>query len=267
MIVMYGISIHAAQEGCDPCCYYCLYGGRDFNPRSPRGLRPVPVMSDSKLSLFQSTQPKRAATVASTWSSCAAIGFQSTQPKRAATMGMPTAQLAYSEISIHAARVGCDRFSFASKNNLKRFQSTQPEWAATCAAKATSSSFSFISIHAARVGCDADVWQATNLQYSISIHAARVGCDNTTGGVYVYNSLFQSTQPEWAATGKSTKGGIHNAISIHAARVGCDGDKVFTDNVIGISIHAARVGCDISHPRRSRGIAYFNPRSPSGLRL
>ena len=36
------ISIHAAQEGCDILIYvFNTFYGRNFNPRSPRGLRPM----------------------------------------------------------------------------------------------------------------------------------------------------------------------------------------------------------------------------------
>ncbi len=79
-------------------------------------------------------------------------------------------------ISIHAARVGCDDGFI--------FLLVQRE---------------MISIHAARVGCDAAATTTVKITLSISIHAARVGCDNSAGAT------------------------ISRAdISIHAARVGCD---------------------------------------------
>ena len=57
----------------------------DFNPRSPRGLRQVWAALDERLIEFQSTQPKRAATA------------------RALKGGANVEQ-----ISIHAAQEGCD---------------------------------------------------------------------------------------------------------------------------------------------------------------
>ena len=82
------------------------------------------------------------------------------------------------KISIHAARVGCDRKHGGYLTNEK-----------------------IISIHAARVGCDNQLRRNTAYQYdfnprspsglrqrlrwrlfltnNISIHAARVGCDGT----------------------------------------------------------------------------------------
>ena len=83
--LLYGvISIHAAQEGCDSCIISAKVVKIDFNPRSPRGLRrtrsdfssikpyfnprsprglrPLQPTGRKPLKLFQSTQPKRAAT-------------------------------------------------------------------------------------------------------------------------------------------------------------------------------------------------------------
>ncbi len=144
------------------------------------------------------------------------------------------------------------------------FQSTQPEWAATQSrhAKIFGSNFNPrspsglrlqakkpsgmvlpISIHAARVGCDTsdcDWWPFI----AISIHAARVGCDSKRLYHFCRRRLFQSTQPEWAATTPSEP----NALSVL------------------ISIHAARVGCDQTVCTECSRKCHFNPRSPSGLR-
>ena len=80
------ISIHAAQVGCDDMYHaYKALGGNDFNPRSPSGLRPA---------CFAYT--------------CFALVFQSTQPKWAATLKLEI-KYSYGYISIHAAQVGCDK--------------------------------------------------------------------------------------------------------------------------------------------------------------
>ena len=57
------ISIHAAQEGCDQIVPVTVCVVIDFNPRSPRGLRQRWDFIGVKHFEFQSTQPKRAATV------------------------------------------------------------------------------------------------------------------------------------------------------------------------------------------------------------
>ena len=101
-------------------------------------------------------------------------------------------------------------------------------------------------------------------------------------------NIFQSTQPEWAATRRNKLRKAAKTISIHAARVGCDDfvckklDEVKIsihaarvgcdlicakyEEVEDISIHAARVGCDVTAKSGCCFSKYFNPRSPSGLR-
>ena len=123
-----------------------------FNPRSPNGLR----LTDGGLTLevgtFQSTQPEWAATRGNLLT-VTVDAFQSTQPEWAATDDIDNFLLGVL-ISIHAARMGCDRgqegrrhdyrqnFNPRSPNGLRpeelvqvvsdaEFQSTQPEWAAT----------------------------------------------------------------------------------------------------------------------------------------
>ena len=153
----------------------CHLTQKYFNPRSPRGLRPVTVHILMIMVQFQSTQPKRAATAQGL--------FIATDIS----------------ISIHAAQEGCDWCS-RKRNTV----------------------LSYISIHAAQEGCDPasgrrninsayfnprsprglrqeDVTKFTAVK-NISIHAAQEGCDY--GGIrreYVCN-LFQSTQPKRAAT-------------------------------------------------------------------
>ena len=57
------ISIHAAQEGCDQMLNFKNSSISYFNPRSPRGLRLLVCFLVFVHPKFQSTQPKRAATV------------------------------------------------------------------------------------------------------------------------------------------------------------------------------------------------------------
>ena len=57
------ISIHAPREGCDGICDWLGVAWQgDFNPRTPRGVRPVLHDVVSVLVLFQSTHPARGAT-------------------------------------------------------------------------------------------------------------------------------------------------------------------------------------------------------------
>ena len=100
------ISIHAAQEGCD-CITDCRwYTQADFNPRSPRGLRPARTPMNLPLHIFQSTQPKRAAT----WSDVDDM-LRNLISIHAAQEGCDTHAAINGKavkISIHAAQEGCD---------------------------------------------------------------------------------------------------------------------------------------------------------------
>ena len=49
-----------------------------------------------------------------------------------------------------------------------------------------------------------------------------MGCDIALAKEISKALIFQSTQPEWAATGVCSRDRIVKQISIHAARVGCD---------------------------------------------
>ena len=83
----------------------------DFNPRSPRGLRLVVREGRTNIYLFQSTQPKRAATKNKQRITNLKYSFQSTQPKRAATF-KDLLKDNKQAISIHAAQEGCDFYVF-----------------------------------------------------------------------------------------------------------------------------------------------------------
>ena len=122
------------------------------------------------------------------------------------------------------------------------FQSTQPEWAATLKQKYLYQ-LELISIHAARMGCDKPNgrrwrdFQDFNPRSPNGLRQDRVEADSVTthfnprspnGLRLAISSLaavvakFQSTQPEWAATGKDNVILLDINISIHAARMGCD---------------------------------------------
>ena len=72
-----------------------------------------------------------------------------------------------------------------------------------------------------------------------------MGCDGCAQTKWQTVLLFQSTQPEWAATVTPQNIEIMQGISIHAARMGCDGKVVRDMGYSFISIHAARMGCDL----------------------
>ena len=138
------ISIHAAQEGCDYSAALYFVHSRHFNPRSPRGLRPLLPRSVIVTALFQSTQPKRAATEIQLVILILFMQFQSTQPKRAATKSAGK-QRRRIFISIHAAQEGCDQNAIKRTPRRLEFQSTQPKRAATSSSIKPSQKFIFQS--------------------------------------------------------------------------------------------------------------------------
>ena len=196
-----------------------------FNPRTPRGVRPVPSPTG--------------------WAS---LKFQSTHPARGATLPLFPRDRIARAISIHAPREGCDRpcctsetgrryFNprtprgvrrryFPSPSAAGRFQSTHPARGATPACPVEAQGVeSFQSTHPAR-GATICHWSTDNLDITISIHAPREGCDS----------------PQMHA------GPPLLAISIHAPREGCDSPQMHAGPpLLAISIHAPREGCDISY--------------------
>ena len=215
---------------------------RDFNPRTPRGVR-----------LFKTTY------------TTPDVSFQSTHPARGATVLIARPGI-HPLISIHAPREGCDRRSgrrFPCRRNFNprtprgvrhraigawqaelEFQSTHPARGAT-PSKIGDRGHNRISIHAPREGCDAQLRPQSEGHIVISIHAPREGCDLDT-----------------------SRGCTQGGISIHAPREGCDRERARSVGgggdfnprtprgvrpqdgaqrfpVIIISIHAPREGCDV----------------------
>ena len=133
--------------------YFSLTYNHNFNPRTPRGVRPGCLADGAHDSKFQSTHPARGATIA-------ARNFAN------AIM-----------ISIHAPREGCDPFMLSGYTEEDYgFQSTHPARGATGYGNVLSVSRSgFQSTHPAR-GATA-LSAAVLLHPLISIHAPREGCD------------------------------------------------------------------------------------------
>ena len=100
-----------------------------------------------------------------------------------------------------------------------------------------------ISIHAPRVGCDvhARIACATfpyfNPRTPRGVRRSEINANEKA-------NLFQSTHPAWGATHRRRRFGRYMDISIHAPRVGCDYKKIV----------------------KRRKSAYFNPRTPRGVR-
>ena len=123
-----------------------------FNPRSPDGERLGSAHVSIFPQIFQSTLP----------------GWGATRPRGCIGADSP--------ISIHAPRIGSDKFDCVVASG--------PAW---------------ISIHAPRMGSDRPSCEKRPL-YEISIHAPRMGSDAGSYGSRLPGRIFQSTLPGWGAT-------------------------------------------------------------------
>ena len=146
-----GISIHAPREGCDKTFLIKRCYNKNFNPRTPRGVR-------------QFHQPSYSATG----------GFQSTHPARGATSTSNSSR-ARIAISIHAPREGCDKDTLISVKLTNAFQSTHPARGATGFKRVLVVAPKFQSTHPARGATEED--EEDDDDEEISIHAPREGCD------------------------------------------------------------------------------------------
>ena len=107
------------------------YRRKDFNPRSPRGERPVKQRESSRLGKrFQSTLPAGGATFYCFYVCCSF------------------------DISIHAPRGGSDHNKPCNGRHSKLFQSTLPAGGATLVLCRMADIDTEISIHAPRGGSD-----------------------------------------------------------------------------------------------------------------
>ena len=160
------ISIHAAQEGCDR----------------------LPAMQTINGPLFQSTQPKRAATIGYNRRSntyCISI--------HAAQEGCDSKNLDNFVksccISIHAAQEGCDLLLLHLPILSVDFNPRSPRGLRPTFSIQTPL-YEYISIHAAQEGCDRAFLSDILLQTVISIHAAQEGCDSIRINCNYYSFYF-----------------------------------------------------------------------------
>ena len=124
-----GVSIHAAQAGCDRSVYFWLCGSLRFNSRSPSGLRLTCTQTTYNVKCFNSRSPS---------------GL-----RQASHLPLCTTIL----VSIHAAQAGCDTDPPPMTEADIVFQFTQPKRAATEDAVRLCHRPP-VSIHAAQAGCD-----------------------------------------------------------------------------------------------------------------
>ena len=212
---------------------------KNFNPRTPCGVRHGTAEETVYAWSFQSTHPLRGATLAAKDAKIAEQ-FQSTHPLRGATSACCSALFGES-ISIHAPLAGCD----CVQDDM-------------CYNKG-------ISIHAPLAGCD-QARKASNCSFVQfqSTHPLR-------GATWISSrpharALFQSTHPLRGATAPFLCGLGGVRISIHAPLAGCD--RPIPLRSWWRSNFNPRTPCGVRHGAAIiRGWPMnFNPRTPCGVR-
>ena len=101
------ISIHAPREGCDRISVFLLGGFTNFNPRTPRGVRPSYCCQFQAYQCISIHAPREGCDLVSDGAEVLRAIFQSTHPARGAT-GRGSSRRYFPGISIHAPREGCD---------------------------------------------------------------------------------------------------------------------------------------------------------------
>ncbi len=122
------ISIHALREERDCRRIGYIQPFRDFNPRAPRGARPLRRPSLAATWQFQSTRSARSATSKIKIESKDAVKFQSTRSARSATIYNSPARIP-TVISIHALREERDSFRSLRVPLLRYFNPRAPRGA------------------------------------------------------------------------------------------------------------------------------------------
>ena len=281
------ISIHVPREGHDPIALRLLIGAIYFNPRAPRGARPIPGRRDIKLNGDFNPRAPRGA--------------------RRVTNRLITRILNFNPRAPRGARP----ISARQQNDAELFQSTCPARGTTAECGSTiSARQQFQSTCPARGTTQTKHNQV--VMRSISIHVPREGHDHRHqyrgGETLKFQStcpargtthrtetldrrdLFQSTcpargttninillikqagyfnprAPRGARPGDATVDGSDTGISIHVPREGHDiAMNLLKEMIFNISIHVPREGHDSLQLGSRMMPSYFNPRAPRGAR-
>ena len=283
------ISIHAPREGCDQSVHKTYITPTDFNPRTPRGVRPGSAPASAARWTFQSTHPARGATlqghqrdprdrisIHAPREGCdslfpekqppAEYKFQSTHPARGATKCGHVFLLSLVYFNPRTPRGVRHPVPLCLHLHRLEFQSTHPARGAT-AGRPRSAARAAISIHAPREGCDAERDGGPHAAHEFqSTHPAR-GATRLLPRPGARQDYFNPRTPRGVRLLVAVVGPGRLNISIHAPREGCDTDfrAVRVQKFQFQSTHPARGATDstIRYPGDS---VNFNPRTPRGVR-
>ena len=260
------ISIHAPREGCDRPHRSCRpRPPPDFNPRTPRGVRPMSSLSRSRASLHFNPRTQRGVRPVPSPTGWASLKFQSTHPARGATPRRMV-QNRHGAISIHAPREGCDvQIGRRAQDDAKHFNPRTPRGVRPLIMDA------FIANANFNPRTPRGVRRTTGVNLGIpqrfqSTHPARGATIGIPAGhnplLYFNPRTPRGVRPTsaWPLTGPSI------FQSTHPAR-GATLPLFPRDRIArAISIHAPREGCDRPCCTSETGRRYFNPRTPRGVR-
>ncbi len=238
------------------CCY--------FNPRTPRGVRLVPVSPFSPCGPISIHAPLAGCDQSSVLTTSPSANFNPRTPRGVRRHAKPNSIL-ISTISIHAPLAGCDGAKPRVISTACSFQSTHPSRGATGMLVGLSV-LGGISIHAPLAGCD-------HIRHPAS---PRSGYFNprTPRGVRLVEAFLDRARKDF---NPRTPRGVRQKhpdilakcclISIHAPLAGCDVPDGGDDPKGVISIHAPLAGCDGLYRPLAPSGCNFNPRTPRGVRL
>ena len=192
------ISIHAPREGCDQAGVLAVHLKLHFNPRTPRGVRPLVPLFPGLLGLISIHAPREGCDHPQAPFHPAGGDFNPRTP-RGVRPGRCSWNQSTRTISIHAPREGCDAGGSGEVVPRTLFQSTHPARGATRHYRWVYSRWSDFNPRTPR-GVRRSYLLCIKALITISIHAPREGCDATRWQTGARKSLFQSTHPARGAT-------------------------------------------------------------------
>ena len=199
--VTVAISIHAPLAGCDHRRKRPHFPARDFNPRTPCGVRLLSALICAPLNLISIHAPLAGCDLMPPYNRYSPRDISIHAPLVGCDSGgfrLPFRII----ISIHAPLAGCDcRFTLGSCRSSISIHAPlagcDAEWAGFTTVGQC------ISIHAPLAGCDRDADAVQDQQERISIHAPLAGCDPVIALSQLSRPEFQSTHPLRGATASS----------------------------------------------------------------
>ena len=191
------ISIHAARVGCDSALHVPLVMLHNFNPRSPSGLRPASLASSFILFNFNPRSPSGLRHL-NILQDCPLMVISIHAARVGCDIIWPIST-AFLIISIHAARVGCDKATLHQPKRSWHFNPRSPSGLRRI----------FIIVDQKQPkdfnprspsGLRHDWFLVYRLEEAYFNPRSPSGLRQSFSSPVTLSTLFQSTQPEWAAT-------------------------------------------------------------------